>query len=240
MSSKFHGSWINSLKKEGNQTITSINTEIHGAGCGLDRVWIGLDPGLDRPRPRIGPAFLCMLHLGCSVTRKGRQGEQAASGQLGSLDVQQLQLDCLTAWQRGLATRQLGCLTAWLLSSAALQQVQLDTLKAWQRGFTTVCCLLGRVNTADINSPIYSIIPKVWIKGLDQLPWKGLDRGSGSEVWIVCGTGAWSRPYILSRSHIWKHPYVKTWQHLKKSKKQDDGPTSRSQKKTAMDPIKSP
>ena len=89
-----------------------LDTEIHGAGCGLDRVWIGLDPGLDRPRPRIGPTFLCMLHRGCSVTRKGRQGEQAASGQLGSLDLQQLQLDCLTAWQRGLATRQLGCLTA--------------------------------------------------------------------------------------------------------------------------------
>ena len=33
-------------------------------------VWIGLDPGLDRPRPRIGPTFLCMLHLGCSLTRK--------------------------------------------------------------------------------------------------------------------------------------------------------------------------
>ena len=26
-----------------------FNTEVHGAGCGLDRVWIGLDPGLDRP-----------------------------------------------------------------------------------------------------------------------------------------------------------------------------------------------
>ena len=25
---------------------------------------------------------------------------------------------------------------------------------------------------------------------------------SGSEVWIVCGNGAWSRPCILSRSHI--------------------------------------
>ena len=78
-------------------------------------------------------------------------------------------------------------LTAWKLGSVALQQF--------------VACMAGWI-TADINSPIYSIIPKVWIKGLDQLPWKGLDRGSGSEVWIVCGTGAWSRPYILSRSHI--------------------------------------
>ena len=111
---------------------------MHGAGCGLDRVWIGLDPGLDQPRPRIGPAFLCMLHLGCSMTGKGRQGEQ------------------------------------------------LDCLKAWQRGFTTVCCLLGRMN----NCRHQSAHIFYHSKGLDQLPWKGLDRGSGSKVWIVCGTGA--------------------------------------------------
>ena len=36
-----------------------FNTEARGAGCGLDRVWIGLDPGLDRPGPgpRIKPNF---------------------------------------------------------------------------------------------------------------------------------------------------------------------------------------
>ena len=51
------------------------------------------------------PTFLCMLKLRCSVTRKGRQGGQAASGQLGCL------------------ARQLGCATvaAWLL----------DCLAAW-------------------------------------------------------------------------------------------------------------
>ena len=60
--------------------------------------------------------FLCMLKLRCSVTRKWRQGGQAASGQLGclpawmcnscslavsqlgSLDVQQSQLRCWTAY----------------------------------------------------------------------------------------------------------------------------------------------
>ena len=57
-----------------------------GDGCGVDRVWVGLDPGLDRPRS--GPTCLCMLQLGCSMTRKGRQGVQAASVQLG----------CLAAW----------------------------------------------------------------------------------------------------------------------------------------------
>ena len=51
------------------------------------------------------PTFLCMLKLRCSVTRKGRQGGQAASGQLGCL-----------AWQLGCAT-----VAAWLL----------DCLAAW-------------------------------------------------------------------------------------------------------------
>ena len=71
-----------------------FNTEVHGAGCGLDRVWIGLDPGLDRPGPRIGPTFLCMLQLGCSVTRKGQQGEGSkwTPWLLGSLALQQCQL----------------------------------------------------------------------------------------------------------------------------------------------------
>ena len=118
------------------------------------------------------------------------------------------QVDSLAAWQ-------LGSLAAWLSNTCSLSAWQLDclaaqlynkcSLTAWKLGSVAlqqfVACLAGWI-TADINSPIFSIIPKVWIKGLDQLPWKGLDRGSGSEVWIVCGTGAWSRPYILSRSHI--------------------------------------
>ena len=131
--------------KERNQTITSFNTELDvvwvgtGCGCGLDRVWIGLDPGLDRPRR--GLTCLCMLQLGCSMTRKGWQGVQAASVQLG----------CLAGWPYNLQQCQLGSLTAWmcnscslaagLLSSVTLRQVQLGSVTAWQRGFTTVCCL---------------------------------------------------------------------------------------------------
>lgn len=49
----------------------------------LDRAWIGLGPGLDRSRS--GPALFCVLQFGCSVTRKGRRGGQAASGQLHCL-----------------------------------------------------------------------------------------------------------------------------------------------------------
>ncbi len=76
-------------RKEGNQTFTSFNTEIHGAGCGLDRVWIRVWIGLRLELDPLFWSFLCMLHLGCSVTRKGRQG---------------VQLDCLKAWQRGFTT----------------------------------------------------------------------------------------------------------------------------------------
>ena len=69
-----------------------------GAGCGVDRVWIGLD------RPRRGPTFLCMLQL---MARKGRQGVQAASGQLGCLAAS------VSAWQfDSLDAQQLGCWTA--------------------------------------------------------------------------------------------------------------------------------
>ena len=113
-------------RKERNQTITSFNRELVvvwiGAGCGVDRVWIGLD------RPRSGPTFLCMLRLGCSTARKARHGVQAASGQLGCLaaSVSAWQFDSLDAQQF-----QLGCWTAWLLSSVALRQVSLE---AWQLG----------------------------------------------------------------------------------------------------------
>ena len=107
-----------------------------GASGGLDRVWIGLDPGLDRPRS--GPTCLCMLQLACSITRKGPQGVQAASVQLGCLagwlyNLQQCQLGSLTAWMHNSCS-----LAAGLLSSVALQ---LGSPTARQRGFTTVCCL---------------------------------------------------------------------------------------------------
>ena len=62
-----------------------------GASGGLDRVWIGLDPGLDRPRSR--PIYLCILQLGWNMTRKGSQGVQAASVQLG----------CLAGWPYNLS-----------------------------------------------------------------------------------------------------------------------------------------
>ena len=89
-----------------------------GCGCGLDRVWIGLDPGLDRPRR--GLTCLCMLQLGCSMTRKGRHGVQAASVQLG----------CLAGWPYNLQQCQLGSLTAWMCNSCSLAAGLLDCLAA--------------------------------------------------------------------------------------------------------------
>ena len=65
----------------------------------------------------------------CAAWLLGRPALQLATvsaRQFDSLDVQQLQL---------------GCWTAWLLSSVTLRQVQLGSVTAWQRGFTTVCCL---------------------------------------------------------------------------------------------------
>ena len=81
-------------------------------------VWIGLDPGLDRHRS--GLTCLCMLQLGCSMTRKGRQGVQAASVQLG----------CLAGWPYNLQQCQLGSLTAWMCNSCSLAAGLLDCLAA--------------------------------------------------------------------------------------------------------------
>ena len=61
--------------------------------------------------------FLCMLKLRCSVTRKGRQGGQAASGQLGFLS--------LAAWMCNSCS-----LAAGLLGSLVARQ--LSRLTAWQ------------------------------------------------------------------------------------------------------------
>ena len=65
----------------------------------------------------------------------------AASVQFGRLagwsyNLQQCQLDNLTAWMCNSCS-----LAAGLLSSVTLRQVQLGSVTAWQRGFTTVCCL---------------------------------------------------------------------------------------------------
>ena len=210
-------------RKERNQTTTSFNTELVlvwiGASCGLDRVWIGLDPGLDRPRS--GPTCLCMLQLGCSLTRKDGKVRRQQVYSLAAWQAGLIQLTTVSAWQfdsLDAQQLQLGCWTAGLLSSVALRQSaawKLDSLAAWLYNSLLLGCLAGwitaeqetqkhaTISGPDINSPINSIIPKVWIKGLDRILSKGLDQRSGSEVWIVCGTGAWSRPYILSRSHIY-------------------------------------
>ena len=85
-----------------------------GCGCGLDRVWIGLDPGLDRPRS--GLTCLCIYVAAwmqhdkkrttrcagskCAAWLLGRLALQLATvsaWQFDSLDVQQLQLCCWTA-----------------------------------------------------------------------------------------------------------------------------------------------
>ena len=111
---------------ERNQTITSFNTELDvvwvgaGCGCGLDRVWIGLDPGLDRSGSGSGSAqkwthmfvyvAAWMQHdkkrttrcagSKCAAWLLGRLALQLATvsaWQFDSLDVQQLQLGCWTA-----------------------------------------------------------------------------------------------------------------------------------------------
>ena len=64
-------------------------------------------------------------------------------------------------------------------------------------------CGRQSISTVTVALGVKTFVMYICTQGLDQLPWKGLDWGSRSEVWIVCGTGAWSRPYILSRSHIY-------------------------------------
>ena len=75
----------------------------------------------------------------------------------------------LTAWQRGLATR-----------------------AAWQRGFTTVCCLLGRVNNCrhQLAHIFYHS------KGLDQRSGSTPLERSGSGVWIRGLDRLWDRGLI--------------------------------------------
>ena len=188
-------------RKERNQTITSLNRELVVVWIGA---WLWCGSGLDRPRS--GPTFCACCSLDAVRQEKD---DKVCRQQVDSLAAwqPQCQLGSLTAW-----TRNSSSLAAGLLSSVALRQVSLE---AWQRGFTTVCCLaVGRVENWSINSQIHDIIPKVWINGLDQLPWKGLDRGSGPKVWIICGTGAWSRPYMLSRNHMPASMGSRTEKHI--------------------------
>ena len=161
-----------------------------GAGCGLDRVWIGL--GLDRPRS--GPTCLCMLQLGCSMTRKGRQGAQAASVQLGCLagwpcNLQQCQLCSLTAWMRNSCS-----LAAWQLGSVAFQQ-----FVAW---------LLGRVKNCRAGNPkimqpsldqtsTHQYIISFQRSGSNPFEW------SGSEVWIGGLDRVWDRGLIQTCLTFW-------------------------------------
>ena len=220
MSSKVDGLWTKSL----NQTITSFNTELDvvwvgaGCGCGLDRVWIGLDPGLDRPRS--GLTCLCMLQLGCSMTRKGRQGVQAASVQLG----------CLAGWPYNLQQCQLGSLTAWMCNSCSLAAGLLDCLAAqlydkcslevWQLGSVAlqqfVAWLLGRVNNCRAGNPItcnhhwtrHQLTNTLYhSKGLDQRSGSNPFERSGSEVWIGGLDRVWERG-LIQTLHFEPQPYV--------------------------------
>ena len=89
-SSKFHGLWINSFKQwrkpNNHKFLIRMYTELVVVWIGSGSVWM--------PGPRIEPTFLCMLQLGCSVTRKGQQGEGSkwTPWLLGSLALQQCQL----------------------------------------------------------------------------------------------------------------------------------------------------
>ena len=113
---RWHELRIKNLKKGKKLVVVWI-----GAGCGLD-------PGLDRPRSK--PIYLKLLQLGCSMTKKGRQGGQAASVQLGRLALCQacnliawmLNSCSLAAWQ--LASETLPQFIAWLLSIATKQKTQ--------------------------------------------------------------------------------------------------------------------
>ena len=189
MSSKVNGLQTKSLKKGKHQTITSFNTELvvvwTGAGCNVDRVWIGLDPGLDRPGS--GPTCLCMLQLGCSMRcasskctawllgRLALQFATVSASQFDSLDSQQLQL---------------GCWTSWLLGSVALQQ-----FVAWLLGQVNNC-RAGNPKTCNHHWTKHQLTNTLYpSKGLDQRSGSNPFEWSGSEVWIVCG-------YMLSRSHL--------------------------------------
>ena len=198
MSSKFQGLWTNSLKKGRKPNNHQFK---HRVGCGLDRFGIGLDPCLDWPRAyRIGPIYVFVYVAAWMEGDKKRKtrwaGSKWTAWLLGSVALQQCPLGSLTAWQVGHS------LTLWPYNSCSLTACQrgLTTSAAWPPDSVAlqqfVAWLLGRVNKRkagkpkkhviniirpDINSPIYYIIPKVWINSLKV--WiGGLDQRSGSFV----------------------------------------------------------
>ena len=105
--------------KERNQTITSFNTELvwvgAGCGCGLDRVWIGLDPGLDRPRV---DSHVCVC---CSLDAAWQEKDDKVCRQ---------QVCSLAAWQAGLTTCNSVSLAVWQLGCATVAAWLLDCLAA--------------------------------------------------------------------------------------------------------------
>ena len=203
-------------RKEGNQTITSFHTGWLWSGSGLDP-------------PRIGPKFLCMLQLGCSVTRRTRwAGSKWTAWLLLSLALQQCQLGSLTAWMcnscslasgllDSLVARQLGWLTVWPYNGCSLT--------AWQRGWTTSAAWLLDILAAWLyNSLLLGFLAgwrtaeqetkkhepslnqtstRPYIKSFQRSGWKVWINSLG-KVWIRgldrLWTAAWSRPYFLSRN----------------------------------------
>ena len=86
-----------------------------GCGCGLDRVWIGLDPGLDRPRSGLTLFVYVAAWMQHGKKRTTRcAGSKCAAWLLGRLA---LQLATVSAWQfdslgATVAAWLLDCLTA--------------------------------------------------------------------------------------------------------------------------------
>ena len=153
-----------------------------GSGSVWIRVWIG---------PEVDP-HVCV----CSMTRKGRQGVQAASVQLGCLagglqhaTVSALQFDSLDAQQL-----QLGCWTAWLLSSVALSKTSTarklynSLLLGYLAGWIT-----AKQETQKHANHHWT---RHHSKGLDQRSGLNPFERSGSEVWIGGLGRVWDRGLI--------------------------------------------
>ena len=99
-----------------NQEFEAKKETKHGAECGLGRSWLWLwsGSGLDRSGSGSGSAqkwtHMFVYVAAWMQQRKGRQGVQAASVQLG----------CLAGWPYNLQQCQLDSLTAWMCKSCSL------------------------------------------------------------------------------------------------------------------------